>query len=109
MAARNLETIVNELADREAIRALPQRYCDSVWRGDVAGVVDLFTEDGSFTVSGSSRDRAAHGRSELRKTYRSDFSSITPRRYIHNHVIELKDKGRGADRPTSKFVLGRIT
>jgi hypothetical protein len=98
MAAKSLETIVNELADREAIRALPQRYCDSVWRGDVAGVVDLFAEDGSFTVSGGGRDRAAHGRSELLKTYESDLSSIKPRPYIHNHVIELKGNGRASGR-----------
>jgi len=90
MAAKTLETIVNELADREAIRALPQRYCDCVWRGDVAGVVDLFAEDGSFSISGGGRKRRAHGRSELLKTYGSDLSTIKPRPYIHNHVIELK-------------------
>jgi len=90
MAAKTLETIVNELADREAIRALPQRYCDCVWRGDVAGVVDLFAEYGSFSISGGGRKRRAHGRSELLKTYGSDLSTIKPRPYIHNHVIELK-------------------
>jgi hypothetical protein len=98
MAARTLESIVNELADREAIRALPQRYCDCVWRGDAAAVVDLFTEDGSFTVSGGRRERSARGRSELLKTYESDLSSIKPRPYIHNHVIELKGNGRASGR-----------
>jgi len=98
MAAKTLESIVNELADREAIRALPQRYCDCVWRSDVAGVVDLFAEDGSFTVSGGGRNRSAHGRSELLKTYGSDLSSIKPRPYIHNHVIELKGNGRASGR-----------
>ncbi|MBV8055242.1 MAG: nuclear transport factor 2 family protein [Deltaproteobacteria bacterium] len=98
MAAKTLESIVNELADREAIRELPQRYCDGVWRGDVAGVVALFAEDGSFTVSGGGRDRSVHGRSELLKTYGSDLSSIKPRPYIHNHVIELKGNGRASGR-----------
>jgi hypothetical protein len=98
MAARTLEAIVNELADREAIRALPQRYCDGVWRGDAAGVVDLFAEDGSFTVSGGGRDRSVRGRDELLKTYGSDLASIKPRPYIHNHVIELKGNGRASGR-----------
>jgi hypothetical protein len=98
MATKTLEAIVNELTDREAIHALPQRYCDCVWRGDVAGIVDLFAEDGSFTVSGGGRDRAAHGRSELLKTYGSDLSSIKPRPYIHNHVIELKGNRRASGR-----------
>ncbi len=98
MAAKNLESIVSDLADREAIRALPQRYCDCVWRGDVAGVVDLFAEDGTFTVSGGGRDRSASGRANLLKTYGGDLSSIKPRPYIHNHVIELKGNGRASGR-----------
>ena len=31
---RAWEELVMELADREAIRDLPVRYCDCVWRGD---------------------------------------------------------------------------
>src|SRR5215472_17041025 len=98
MAAKTLESIVNEMADREAIRALPQRYCDCVWREDVTAVVGLFAEDGSFTVSGGGRERTARGRSELLKTYGSDLSAIKPRPYIHNHVIELKGSGRASGR-----------
>jgi hypothetical protein len=98
MAARTLESLVAELCDREAIRALPQRYCDCVWRGDVAGIVDLFAEDGSFIVSGGGRDRSVSGRANLLKAYGSDLSSIQPRPYIHNHVIELKGNGRASGR-----------
>jgi SnoaL-like domain len=98
MAAKTLESIINELADREAIRALPQRYCDCVWRNDAPGVVALFAEDGSFTVTGGGRDRRVSGRSELLKTYQSDLSSIKPRPYIHNHVIDLKGDGRASGR-----------
>ena len=30
------------LLAREAIRDLPNRYCDCVWRGDAAGIAQLF-------------------------------------------------------------------
>ena len=48
--AKSVEQTVAELADRDAIRELPQRYCDCVWRGDIPGLVDLFTDDGAFIV-----------------------------------------------------------
>jgi hypothetical protein len=38
------------------------------------------------------------GRDQLLKTYGADLSSIRPRPYIHNHVIELKDNGRAIGR-----------
>src|SRR5712692_8712622 len=72
--AKSVEQTVAELADRDAIRELPQRYCDCVWRGDIAGVVDLFTDDGAFIVSGGGRDRSARGRTELLKTYGTDLT-----------------------------------
>jgi hypothetical protein len=48
--AKSLEQTVTELADRDQIRELPQRYCDCVWRGDVEGIVELFADDGQFTI-----------------------------------------------------------
>jgi uncharacterized protein (TIGR02246 family) len=54
--AKSVEQTLIELADREAIRELPQRYCDCVWRGDIAGLVDLFTDDGAFIVVGRKRE-----------------------------------------------------
>ena len=36
--AKSIEQIAAELADREAIRELPLKYCDCVWRGDVEGI-----------------------------------------------------------------------
>jgi hypothetical protein len=98
IAAKTLESVANELADREAIRALPQRYCDCLWRGDVTRVVDLFAEEGRFTVSGGGRDLSARGHTELLKTYASDLSSIKPRPYIHNHAIESKGNGQARGR-----------
>ena len=38
------------LLAREAIRDLPLRYCDCVWRDDIDGIIDLFAGDGSFTA-----------------------------------------------------------
>ena len=33
--------LLQELLDREAIRDLPLRYCDCVWRNDIDGLVSL--------------------------------------------------------------------
>ena len=33
---KNNDELLNELLDREAIRELPVRYCDCVWRNDMA-------------------------------------------------------------------------
>jgi SnoaL-like domain len=96
--ATTLEHLVADLADREAIRELPQRYCDCVWRGDVAGIVNLFAEDGTFAIIGGGRDRTVTGRANLLKAYGEDLSTIKPRPYIHNHVIELKRTGRASGR-----------
>jgi hypothetical protein len=96
--AKSIEQMATELADREAIRELPQRYCDCVWRGDVEGIVSLFTEDGEFTILGHQRENKTVGRSNLLKSYREGLASLTPRPYIHNHVIELKGGGRASGR-----------
>src|ERR1700676_1295247 len=47
---KTVEETLAELIDREEIRDLPVRYCDCVWRGDVAGIADLFAAAGWFTV-----------------------------------------------------------
>jgi hypothetical protein len=54
--AKSVEQMVTELADREAIRELPQRYCDCVWQGNVDGLVNLFAPNGSFTIIGRARE-----------------------------------------------------
>ncbi|MGA2409999.1 MAG: nuclear transport factor 2 family protein [Candidatus Binataceae bacterium] len=98
MAIKTLEQTVAELTDLEAIRELPQRYCDCVWRSDVEGIVSLFAEDGTFKVTGAGRDRTATGRANLLKAYGHDLTTIKPRPYIHNHVIELKGGGKASGR-----------
>ncbi len=50
--AKSIEQIAMELADREAIRELPVKYCDCVWQGDTTGIVDLFAADGEFITKG---------------------------------------------------------
>jgi hypothetical protein len=94
--AKNVEQTVTELADREAIRELPIKYCDCVWRGDISGIVDLFAEDGAFITKGRKREHKAEA---LLKLYGGLTSGdITPRPYIHNHVIDLKGDGRAIGR-----------
>ncbi len=95
---KTVEETLTELCDREAIRDLPVRYCDCVWRGDVAGIVDLFTDDGAFTIKGHEREVTHKGREALLKMYSEALSSQTPRPYIHNHVVELGFYGRATGR-----------
>ena len=96
--AKSLEQTITELADREQIRELPQRYCDCVWRGDVDGIVKLFADEGVFTIVGHQRETTSKGRAELLKSYQAGLANLTPRPYIHNHVIELKGSGHASGR-----------
>ena len=95
---KTVEETLAELVDREEIRDLPMRYCDCVWRGDVAGIVDLFAADGSFTVKTSDSESINKGREALLKKYSEDLRRLTPRPYIHNHVVELGYYGRATGR-----------
>jgi len=95
---KTVEETLAELVDREEIRDLPVRYCDCVWRGDVAGIVDLFAADGSFTVKTQDRETINKGREALLKTYTEGLRTLTPRPYIHNHVVELGYYGRATGR-----------
>jgi len=81
---------VAALVAREAIRDLPSSYCDCVWRNDVDGVVELFTQDGSFTSVINGRETAIVGRPALREFYVAGLV-IKPRPYIHNHVVKLRN------------------
>ena len=97
--AKSIEQIVQDLADREGIRELPIKYCDCVWRNDVSGIVDLFTNDAAFITKGRKNEHRAEGREGLLKLYGGITSGpITPRPYIHNHVIDLKGGGHASGR-----------
>jgi hypothetical protein len=95
---KNNDELLSELLDREAIRELPVRYCDCVWRNDMAGIVKLFAEDGSFTVKGHKRTVTQTGRAELKKMYEGALSNVNPRPYIHNHVVDLTGPKSGVGR-----------
>jgi uncharacterized protein (TIGR02246 family) len=84
----DLETQMQEVIDREAIRNLPLQYCHCVWQKDLDGYANLFTEDGSFTIDNPDLP-GAQGRDNLRKMIASGLDDIQPRPFIHNHVIEL--------------------
>jgi hypothetical protein len=95
---KTVEETLAELLDREEIRDLPVRYCDCVWRGDVAGIVEMFTADGSFTVKTPDGETVHKGREALLKTYTEGLRDLKPRPYIHNHVVELGYYGRATGR-----------
>jgi hypothetical protein len=61
---KTTDELVRELADREAIRDLPARYCDCLWRQDLDGPVDLFTDDARFVVKGLELEAVSHGRAD---------------------------------------------
>jgi hypothetical protein len=97
--AKSIDQNAAELADREAIRELPLKYCDCVWRNDVTGIVDLFANDGEFITVGRKREHRASGRDALLKLYGGiTEGAITPRPYIHNHVVDLEGPGRASGR-----------
>lgn len=95
---KTAEETLAGLVDREEIRDLPARYCDCVWRGDVSGIVELFTVDGSFVVKAPEGEDIHRGREALLKIYTEGLRDLQPRPYIHNHVVELGYDGRATGR-----------
>ncbi len=79
--AANTESLLQEVIDREAIRSLPLRYCHCVWQQDLAGYVNLFTEDGAMSTNDPSLPRA-QGREELRKMISDGLGVMKPRPFI---------------------------
>lgn len=80
------EAKLRELADLEAIRDLARRYAHCVWQKDVAGAIDLFTDDAEMDTG----DRPPIiGREALLASYEAMFATNDFRPFVHNHVIEL--------------------
>lgn len=88
---------VAALLAREAIRDLPVRYCDCVWRDDIDSIVKLFTDDGSFTAVFNGKETSVEGRPALKEFFVAGLS-IQPRPYIHNHVVDLVDANSATGR-----------
>ena len=94
---KTTDELVIELANREAIRELPVRYCDCVWQNDLNTLVELFVEDGIFVIKDAS-EATAKGRAELRRMYERALGETSPRPYIHNHVVTLHSKTKATGR-----------
>jgi ketosteroid isomerase-like protein len=90
---KSLEHKVQELADREEIRELINRYAHRVAHG--AMVADLFTDDGAFRthIPGQAVEEVK-GRTDLEKYYQAvvnDGPGYTMP-MIHNNLIEISGK-----------------
>jgi hypothetical protein len=89
---------VRELADREAIRDLALRYADYLCRGEVEGLVNLFTKDGTFVAKSHEREIVSRGRVELKKTLKHAMRDVHPRHFIHTHLFEFRGGNNAAGR-----------
>ena len=87
MNAADLESLVRELADREAIRDLACRYAHLVWQGRGREMAELFSEDGSMDTG---LEDPIHGRSALAAAFERLVDPETDLQpFVHNHVIDL--------------------
>jgi uncharacterized protein (TIGR02246 family) len=95
---KTTDELVRELVDREAIRDLPIRYCDCLYRNDLEGLVSLFTEDGSFIAKNPENEVVTRGRTKLKKMYENLVSDVQPRPQIHTHLVELRSEDTATGR-----------
>ena len=95
---KTTDELVRELVDREAIRDLPVRYCDCLWRKDVDGLLGLFTDDATFVMKGIEVEAVSHGRTNIKKMHEKALAETTPRLFIHNQIVNLLGKDRATGR-----------
>jgi hypothetical protein len=95
---KTTDELIRELADREAIRNLPLRYCDCLSQNDLEGLVSLFTENGSFVAQNFENEVVTRGRGELKKMYENLVSDVHPRPYTHTHLVELRSEDSATGR-----------
>ena len=87
---------LDQLEDREAIRDLLYRYCYLIAAADTEAVIALFTPDCRVEVLGTLYE----GPEGLRELY-SGSLTVSPRPYVHNHLID----SLGDDEATARCVL----
>ena len=106
---KTTDELVRELVDREAIRDLPVRYCDCLWRKDVDGLLGLFTDDATFVIKGVEVEAVSRGRAELKKMHEKALAETTPRLFIHNQIVNLLGGGRATGRSAVDVRNVRVT
>lgn len=97
-----IEDRIRSIEDREEIRELTARYCHAIAAADVATIVDLFCEDGSFCTG----DRVTKGTAALTKFY-SDLSQTPPIPFIQNHVIDELSESEARARCSAEIRMVR--
>jgi uncharacterized protein (TIGR02246 family) len=102
------DELVHQLAAHEAIRNLSARYCDCIWRNDIAGLASLFTEDGTFIVEGLEVEAVTRGRDQLKKVYEKAIAEMSPRLFIHSCVIDLLGENRATGRCYSEVFSAKL-
>ena len=80
------DSMLRELADREAIRDLARRYAHYVWQKKIAAAVDLFSEDGEMDTGEAPPLR---GHAALLEAYQRMLGDARFQPFVHNHVIDL--------------------
>ncbi|MBI1884919.1 MAG: nuclear transport factor 2 family protein [Chloroflexi bacterium] len=87
MSEERIDALVQEIADREAIRELVSRYAHCVWTKEMDAIVALFTADGEMDLGDG---RPLRGREALRKAYNRMLGPDEFQPFVHDHIIELK-------------------
>jgi uncharacterized protein (TIGR02246 family) len=106
---KTTDELVRELVDREAIRDLAVRYCDCLWRKDVDGLLDLFTDNATFVMKGIEVEAVSRGRAELKKMHEKALAETTPRLFIHNQIVNLLGEDRATGRSCVEVRNERVT
>lgn len=86
MSEKSVETIVRELADKEAIKDLATLYAHCVWQDDIETMIELFTPDG---VMDPEIYPAIKGREALLENFKKMLDAGDFQPFVHNHVIKL--------------------
>jgi uncharacterized protein (TIGR02246 family) len=86
------ERVVQDLADREAIRELVVRYAECVWLKDAAGAGELFAKD---CVMDPGTGQILRGRDELVAAYTQAVAGNDFMPFVSNHQVELHGERAG--------------